>query len=91
MDELLAEAQRRMLTLDDLVAMVRSAREGDSQAGQQAWEICGKLKQTSDSEQKTLGQGLQDILAGLTPETALAALPDDLRAHIIELLESAGD
>jgi len=34
-----------------------------------------------------LGKSLQRVLAGLPPETALADLPDELRAQIMKGLE----
>ena len=86
-DGLLAKAQGLVLTLDDLIAMVRLARQGDHQAGQQAWKICDSLAQTADATQMALGRALQRILAGALPETALAALPDDLRTHVLEGLD----
>jgi hypothetical protein len=85
-DQLLAQAQGSGLTLDDLIAMVRSALQGDRQAGQQAWKLCDSLTQTGDAIQMALGQALRRILTGDPPQTALAALPDDLRARILERL-----
>ncbi len=82
-DELLAWAQGQALTLDDLLAMIRAARQGDDQAGQQAWAICEGLARASDAALAALGRALQDILAGIPPESALAALPADLRDHIL--------
>jgi tetratricopeptide (TPR) repeat protein len=85
-DELLAQVQQRTLTIDDLIAMVRAARQGDRQAGQQARQICLGLAQSSDASQSAMGRGLQRVLAGDAPETALAALPEDLRTRILEAL-----
>jgi tetratricopeptide (TPR) repeat protein len=87
-DELLAMAQDHGLTLDDLIAMVRAARQGDQQAGQQAWEICSHLTQASDAGQAALGRALRRLLAGEPPETALASLSDDLRTYILEGLNN---
>jgi tetratricopeptide (TPR) repeat protein len=83
-DELLALAQGRVLTLDDLIAMVRAARKGDQQAGRQAWDICRNMARADDAGQSALGRGLQRVLAGDPPETALADLPDNLRARILK-------
>lgn len=84
--QLLAQAQGRALTLDDLVTMVRAAREGDSQSGQQAWEICEGLKQAEDATLVKIGQGLQAVLAGVPPEAALAALPEEVRTRLLQVL-----
>jgi hypothetical protein len=86
LDALLARAQGKALTLDDLVAMVRAARRGDHQAGQKAWEICQGLAQGQDESLAVLGRTLQQVLAGTSPETALADLPDDLRSSLLEQL-----
>jgi len=86
-DELLAQARGQVLTLDDLVGMLRAARQGDQEAGQRAWEICEGLARSDDAALAALGRGLRDVLSGMPPEAALAGLPDDLRAHILELLE----
>ena len=86
LDDLLARAQGRVLILDDLLAMIRAARQGDQQAGEQAWESCQDLIRAQDASLAALGRALQRVLSGIPPETALADLPDDLRAPILEAL-----
>jgi hypothetical protein len=44
------------------------------------------MVQAQDAGQSALGKGLRSVLADESPETALAALPDDLRTHILEEL-----
>ena len=83
-DELLARAESRALTLDDLIAMVRAARRGDHRAGEEAWEICQKLARADDAGLSALGRGLQRVVAGESAEIALAAVPDDLRTSVLE-------
>ncbi len=84
-DQLLAKAQgNNVLTLDGLIVMVRAARRGDRQAGQQAWDICLDLAQSTDATQSALGRALQRLLAGDDPEPALAPLPEDLRKRFLE-------
>ncbi|MBC7250401.1 MAG: tetratricopeptide repeat protein, partial [Anaerolineae bacterium] len=85
-DDLLAQAQGQMLTLDDLLAMIRAARAGDGRAGEQAWQICDGLAGAPDPAPAALGRALQAVLAGIPPEAALEGLPADLRAHILEVL-----
>jgi len=87
-DQLLSGAQRQGLTLADLLALVRAAQQGDTQAGEQAWQICGKLSRSNDGTEASLGRGLQQILAGVPPQTALANLPNDLQHHILEELSA---
>jgi tetratricopeptide (TPR) repeat protein len=82
-DEVLAEAQDQGLTLAALARLIQAARQGDHQAGEQAWELCNQLAQDLDETLAALGRGLQQLLAGLPPETALAGLPDDLRRQIL--------
>jgi tetratricopeptide (TPR) repeat protein len=86
LDQLLAQAGAQGLALDDLVAWVRAALRGDAEAGQRAWQVCEALIQSGEPIQAALGRGLQEVLAGLPPETALADLPDDLRAQVLEAL-----
>ena len=86
-DKLLAMAQGNALTLNDLAAMLRAARQGDQEVGQQVWEICDGLTKADDAALAALGRGLRNVLSGLPPETALADLPDDLRAQILEGLD----
>ena len=86
LDALLPRAESRSLTLDDLVVMVRAPGEGDREAGRQAWEICQGLARTEDGSLADLGKALLQILAGVSPETALAGLPGDLRTRILEAL-----
>lgn len=76
--------QHETLTLDKLVAMVNAAREGDGQAGQQAWQLCAQLATSDDAAMALVGKALRDILIGVPPQTALASLPDDLRQSIIK-------
>ncbi len=85
-EQLLQQAQReqRRLTLDDILAMVQAARNGNQQAGQQAWDISQGLK---DSGQVALGRALERLLAGLPLESAVAGLPDDLQVAIVAGLE----
>lgn len=87
LDGLLAIAGGNVLTLDGLVSMVRAARRGDGQAGRQAWEICQGLAGAQDETQVALGRALQRVLAGIPAGTALAGLPDDLRARILQGLD----
>jgi transcriptional regulator with XRE-family HTH domain len=89
-DELLARAEKHGLTLADLLAMLKAAGRGDQQAGQQAWDICGRLAQSAEAGEVALGRALQRILSGEAAETALAALPADLRGHILEELGRYG-
>ena len=67
--------------------MVRAARQGDGQAGRQAREICQGLAGGRDEASAALGRALQRVLAGIPAGTALAGLPDDLRARILEGLD----
>jgi hypothetical protein len=85
-DRLLATAQGNVLTLDDLLGMVRAARGGDARAGQQAWEICDGRARAGNPARAALGRGLRNVLSGIPPETALADLPGDLRAQILAAL-----
>ena len=85
-DDLLATAQGKVLALNDLLGIVRAAQQGDQEAGQQAWDICDGLAKASDTTLATFGRGLRNVLSGESPETALADLPDDLRAQILEAL-----
>ena len=87
-DHLLAQVEGNILTLDDLVSMVRAACHGDQRAGQQAWKICGALIGAPDPAMADIGRGLQRVLAAVPPETALAGLPDDLRSRIMAGLDS---
>ncbi|RME44277.1 MAG: hypothetical protein D6796_11990, partial [Caldilineae bacterium] len=87
-DQLLAslrrtsEVRRNSISLDDLLALVRAARAGNSQAGRQAWEICQGLARSGDETLAALGHALQRLLAGLPPAEALSTLPEDLRRQI---------
>jgi tetratricopeptide (TPR) repeat protein len=78
---------QRALTLDDLAGMVRAARGGDRQAGQQAWDIAGQLVTHPDPTVQAVGQALRDLLAGLPPDRALAPLPEALQAAFLAALE----
>ena len=87
-DQLLAGAQGgRPLTLEDLLEMVRAARQGDRAQGERAWEICQGLSGAPDPVQAALGSGLLRVLAGIKPDEALAALPEALRPSIIAALQ----
>jgi len=86
-DRLLASVQDAAVPLGRLVALLRRARQGDQEAGQQAWEICQGLGWAQDETTAILGRALQRLLAGVSPEAALANLPDDLRTRILEGLD----
>ncbi|HQE92391.1 MAG TPA: tetratricopeptide repeat protein [Anaerolineae bacterium] len=85
-DHLLAQAGENVLTLDDLIAMVRAARQGDETAGQQAWTLCEGLAQSDDVTAGALGRALRDVLLGEDLSTACAALPSDLREALLAAL-----
>ncbi|MEJ5311108.1 MAG: tetratricopeptide repeat protein [Anaerolineae bacterium] len=85
-DHLLAQAGENVLTLDDLIAMVRAARQGDETAGQQAWTMCEGLVQSDDATIGALGRALRDVLLGADPSAACAALPADLRDALLSAL-----
>jgi tetratricopeptide (TPR) repeat protein len=85
-DRLLALAQGKALTLDGLLAMIRAARHGDQEAAQRAWEICSALAQSGDAALADLGERLRKILDGASLDSAVAGLPDSLRAQILEAL-----
>ena len=86
-DESLALAESRTFELDDLIDMVRSARQGDAESGRKAWEICDVLARGSDVALATLGKSLRQVLSGDALDSALAELPDDLRDLILERLK----
>ena len=85
-ESLLAQAQGQVLTLEMIAGMVRAARDGDQEAGRQAWQIGAELQQTPDGGYRALGRAIQALLTGEAPEVALRALSADLRARIEELL-----
>jgi hypothetical protein len=86
-DRLLAQAGENVLTLDNLVAMVRAARTGDA-AGEQVWAICENLARSDDAPLVALGRALRDVLLGVDPSIACAALPSDLRDALLSTLWS---
>ena len=89
-DQLLATAQRHVWTLDDIARMLRLTRQGDQQSGQRVWDLAEDLSKAADRTQTALGRGLQKILAGMDPESALVELPDDLRTQLLAKLRESG-
>ncbi|GIK56669.1 MAG: tetratricopeptide repeat protein [Chloroflexi bacterium] len=80
---LLAQIQN---PLTELVALIRQARQGDTVAGGQAWELCDQLERQNDPALTALVRGLRRVLAGVPPETALAHLPPDVRQQVLAAL-----
>ncbi|MBN1995227.1 MAG: tetratricopeptide repeat protein, partial [Anaerolineae bacterium] len=80
------QGEAQGLTLDDVLALIKSAQNGNQEAGQQAWQISQSLKQSNDYAMSALGQALESILAGESPETATTNLPPDLRTAIVQAL-----
>lgn len=83
--QLLNQATGNILTLDKLVGIVKAARQGETEAGKQAWQICLDLKKSEDENLAGIGSGLLQILAGIPPEEALANLPDELQEQIMKI------
>ena len=79
-----AEAQQN--PPDALIALIADARQGNQEAGRQAWGLTQQLAQSDDETLASLGRALQNVLAGEDPQTALAPLPDDLRSAILAVL-----
>jgi hypothetical protein len=64
-EQLLQQAQGgQQLTLDEVLAMVQAAQNGDHRAGQHVWKISQGLKEADDPNLAALGQALEWILAG---------------------------
>lgn len=71
--------------MDDLLAWVAVARQGDRQAGEQAWTVCEGLMGADDPILAALGRGLQRLLAGEQPALVLAGIPDpELRQYALD-------
>ncbi len=85
-EQLLAQAQGNVLSLDDLVDMVRAGRAGDQAQGQKAWDICQQIQRSEDATLAALGAGLQQALAGVDPAQALAKVDADLRQSLVRAL-----
>ncbi|HOT92850.1 MAG TPA: tetratricopeptide repeat protein, partial [Anaerolineae bacterium] len=85
-DQLLAQAERNVLTLDDVIALVQAARNGDHAAGEKAWAICEGLARSGEATLTALGRALRAVLSGEDPAVACAALPEDLRAVLLAAL-----
>ncbi len=83
----IAKAQGKV-TLNELLDLIRLARQGDEQAEQRAKELCHKSSASDDPSKAVIGQSLLHVLEGTPPETALADLPDDLRTYILEVLNA---
>lgn len=87
-DQLLKMAQSSQEILNDLVAMVCKARQGDQEIGVFAWKICSQIAQTNDNNLVVIVKGLKRLLIGMSPEKALNDLPDELRKKILAKLNS---
>lgn len=81
------QGKQPQLTLEDVLAMVQAAQNGDQQAGQQVWQLSQGLKRSDDPTLAALGCTFEAILAGLPLEEATAALPTELRAQFLQALQ----
>ncbi|MBX3060986.1 MAG: tetratricopeptide repeat protein, partial [Anaerolineae bacterium] len=80
---LLAQIQNPLM---ELVVLIRQARQGDTAAGEQAWELCNQLERQNDPALAALARGLRRVLAGIPPEKALADLPEEVRQQVLAAL-----
>ncbi|MCP4363082.1 MAG: tetratricopeptide repeat protein [Chloroflexi bacterium] len=88
-EKLLAQIEQNDRGSEDLLQLVRQARNGDETARKHAWEMCNELGQQHDPSLQVLANGLRHVLFGAAPETALANVPTELRQQVIAVLEAA--